>query len=187
MLSELSPAMGRLLISEPFLADPNFARSVVLIAEETDSGVLGVVLNQKSNLMLSDLIPQIGGLSFPMFIGGPVEVDSIFYVHRCYDKIQSGFEIAKGLFWSHDFEVIKDLIDQDNLTNDEIKFFLGYSGWSPNQLNEEIELNTWIVSDQYEADLVFKEKEEEVWSEVIKNLGPKYAHIVNFPQNPNLN
>jgi putative transcriptional regulator len=187
MLSKLSPAIGRLLISEPFLADPNFARSVVLIAEETEEGVLGVVLNQKSNLLLNDLVPGIVGLDFSIFIGGPVEVDSIFYLHRCYDKIPSGFEIAKGLYWSYDFDLVHQLVEDKNLNANEIRFFLGYSGWSSPQLKEEIEQNTWIVSDQYEADIVFSESDEEVWSEVIRNLGPKYAHIVNFPQNPNLN
>jgi putative transcriptional regulator len=187
MLSNLPPTVGRLLISEPFLADPNFARSVVLVAEESESGVLGVVVNQKSNLLLSDLIPKIERSIFPMFIGGPVEVDSIFYVHRCFDKIQSGFEIAKGLYWSYDFDVVHHLIQDDNLNSNEIKFFLGYSGWAPSQLNEEIASNTWIVSDQYKADLIFQEDEKEVWPDVIRNLGPRYAHLVNFPQNPNLN
>jgi putative transcriptional regulator len=187
MLSNLPPSVGNLLISEPFLADPNFARSVVLIAEESESGVLGVVFNQRSYLLLSDLVPKLEGSSFPMFIGGPVEVDSIFYIHRCFEKIQSGFEIAKGLYWSYDFDIVHQLINENNLSADEIRFFQGYSGWAPLQLREEIDSNTWIVSDRYEADLIFHEDDKEVWAKVIKNLGPKYAHLVNFPKNPNLN
>ena len=188
MLSTLKPAQGRLLISEPFLEDPEFMRSVILIADETDSSTLGVILNQKSLLLLSDVLPHIEGLiEFPVFIGGPVERDAIFYIHRCYDKIREGFEIAKGIYWSYNFDIIEGLIERNEISNDEIKFFVGYSGWGQGQLEDELVRNSWIVSDKYHPDVVFSALEEEIWREVIINLGPKYAHIINFPQNPNLN
>jgi len=188
MLSNLKPALGRILISEPFLEDPDFMRSVILIADETEKSILGVILNQKSLLLLSDLIPHLAGdLEFPVFIGGPVERHAIFYLHRCYDKVKDGFEIAKGIYWSYDFEVIGGLIERNEISGDEVKFFIGYSGWAPGQLDMELEKNSWMVSDKYHPDLVFSNLEEEIWREVILNLGPKYAHIINFPQNPNLN
>jgi putative transcriptional regulator len=187
MLSTVQPAKGRLLISEPFLNDPNFKRSVILLAEHEDTATIGFVLNQRSNLLLKDLIPDLEFADYPVYIGGPVGVDTIHFIHRCYDKMNDGLEIAKDVYWGGNFETLKVLIANGNLAVDEVKFFIGYSGWGEGQLDAEVEENTWIVSTQYHPDVLFSGNEEEVWREVIVNLGPKYAHVVNFPQNPNLN
>lgn len=187
MLSPTAPSTGRLLISEPFLSDPNFKRSVVFIAEHEAEGTLGFILNQPSQLLLKDLVPDLGEANFPVFIGGPVEVDTIHFIHRCYDKLNSGDEIANGIYWGGNFETLKILMNNNEIAENEIKFFLGYSGWAASQLQDEIAENTWIVSEKFHQDLVFSHNEEEVWREVILNLGPKYAHITNFPSDPSLN
>lgn len=187
MLSPLKPSSGKLLISEPFLNDPNFRRSVVLIAEYSEAGTLGFVINHKSNLILSDLLPDLENSNFPVYFGGPVAVDTIHFIHRCYDKMNDGEEIAPGIYWGGNFEALTILLKNNSIGPDEIKFFIGYSGWGEEQLAEEIKENTWIVSDQYHPDVVFSNQEEEIWREMIINLGPKYAHVSKFPQNPNLN
>lgn len=187
MLNKIAPKAGNLLISEPFLLDPNFRRSVVLMAEHADVGTLGFILNQPSQLLLRDLVPDLWQATFPVFIGGPVEIDTIHFIHRCYDKLNSGEEIAKGIYWGGNFETLKILVNNHNITEDEVKFFLGYSGWGEDQLDEEIKGNTWIVSDRYDPDVVFANDEEAIWRSVIVNLGPKYAHISNFPSDPSLN
>ncbi|WP_432711653.1 YqgE/AlgH family protein [Pedobacter sp.] len=187
MLSQLEPTAGRLLISEPFLNDPNFRRSVILIAEYSEAGTLGFVLNHKSNLLLSDLLPELDKANFPVYFGGPVGTDTLHLIHRCYDKMNDGEEVAPGIYYGGNLETLKVLIDNDDITADEIKFFVGYSGWGAEQLKAEIQENTWIVSDKYHTDVLFSNNEQEVWREVIINLGPKYAHVSKFPQNPNLN
>lgn len=187
MLSRLEPSVGKLLISEPFLMDPNFKRSVVLITEHQDEGTVGFILNQRSALVLSDLIPELDKADFPVYIGGPVGTDTVHFMHRCYDKLNGGEEIAKGVYWGGNFEALKILISNGFIQPDEIKFFIGYSGWGVEQLKDELKENTWIVSDTYHADVVFSNDEEDLWREVIINLGPKYAHVSNFPSNPNLN
>jgi putative transcriptional regulator len=187
MLSKLKPSSGKLLISEPFLNDPNFKRSVVLLAEHNDDGTLGFILNQPSLLLLKDLVPELLQADFPLFIGGQVEVDSIHFIHRCFDKLNSGEEIAKGIYWGGNFETLKILVNNNSIAQNEIKFFLGYSGWAIDQLVEELKENTWIVSDQFYQDVVFSHNEEELWREVIINLGPKFAHVSNFPSDPSLN
>ncbi|MNR31941.1 hypothetical protein D3C85_1494840 [compost metagenome] len=108
-------------------------------------------------------------------------------MHRCYDKLGGGEEIADGIYWGGDFETLKLLINNNSIQEDEVKFFLGYSGWGFNQLEDELATNTWIVSDQYHQDTIFSNNEDELWKEVIINLGPKYAHVSNFPIDPNLN
>jgi len=187
MLSKTIASTGKLLISEPFLNDPNFKRSVVLIADHGEEGTLGFILNQPSKLLLKDLVPDLGQADYPIFIGGPVEVDTVHFIHRCYDKLNSGEEIANGIYWGGNFETLKILVSNNSISAHEVKFFLGYSGWNETQLKEEIEENTWIVSDKYHQDLVFSHNEEELWREVIINLGTKYAHVSNFPSDPSLN
>jgi putative transcriptional regulator len=187
MLSTTSPSAGRLLISEPFLNDPNFKRSVILLAEHTEEGTLGFILNQPSTLLLKDLVPDLWEANYPVFIGGPVEVDTIHFIHRCYDKLNSGEEIANGIYWGGNFETLKILVNSNSISENEVKFFLGYSGWGEGQLKEEIDANTWIVSSKFNQDVVFSHNEEELWREVIINLGPKYAHVSNFPSDPSLN
>ncbi|WP_379091710.1 YqgE/AlgH family protein [Pedobacter sp. UC225_65] len=187
MLSNITPSAGKLLISEPFLSDPNFKRSVVLIAEHEMQGTVGFILNQPSSLLLKDLVPDLWEANYPVFIGGPVEVDTVHFIHRCYDKLNSGEEIANGIYWGGNFETLKILVNNNSISENEVKFFLGYSGWGESQLAEEIKENTWIVSDKYHPDVVFSANEEELWREVIIDLGPKYAHISNFPSDPRLN
>jgi putative transcriptional regulator len=187
MISRLAPAAGKLLISEPFMEDPNFSRSVVLLTEHGEQGALGFVINHPSLLIVKDLITGFEGPDFPVYYGGPVAMDTLHFIHRSPDKIPDGVEIAKGIYWGGNFESLKALILQGELSTSEVKFFVGYSGWGMEQLEQEMEGNTWIVSDQYDADIVFSSSEEQLWKEVIIHLGPKYAHISNFPQNPNLN
>ena len=187
MLSNISPSAGKLLISEPFLNDPNFKRSVILLTEYSEEGTLGFILNQPSVLLLKDLVPDFGQCEFPVFIGGPVEVDTIHFIHRCYDKLNSGEAIGNGIYWGGNFEALKILINNNAISSNEVKFFMGYSGWGDGQLKDEIDSNSWIVSDKFSQDLVFSHNEIALWREVIINLGPKYAHVSNFPSDPSLN
>lgn len=187
MLSTIEPASGKLLISEPFLNDPNFKRSVVLMVEHGDEGTVGFILNQPSQLLLKDLVPDLWQADFPVYIGGPVEVDTIHFIHRCYDKLNSGEEIASGIYWGGNFETLKILVNSNSIAPEEVKFFLGYSGWGSAQLKSEIAANNWIVSDKYLQSAVFSSNEEALWREVLINLGPKYAHVSNFPSDPSLN
>ncbi|WP_026898134.1 YqgE/AlgH family protein [Daejeonella oryzae] len=187
MLNSNKHQAGSLLISEPFMIDPNFKRSVVLLVEKSEGGDIGFVLNQRSDLLVSDLIPDCWNATFPVFVGGPVGKDTLHFIHRCYDKISSGIEISEGLYWGGDFEGLKMLINSNQIRSDEVKFFVGYSGWGEDQLKSEIEQNSWLIENNYKPDVLFVEDEENLWKEVVISLGPKYAHIVNFPENPSWN
>lgn len=187
MLNRIEPSTGKLLISEPFLMDPNFKRSVILLTEHSEEGTIGFVLNQPSNLLLKDLIPDLWQANYTVYVGGPVEMDTIHFIHRCYDKLNSGEEISNGIYWGGNFETLKILVNNNAIDETEVKFFVGYSGWGEEQLQAEITENTWIVSEKYQKDTLFSHSEEELWRKVIIDLGPKYAHITNFPIDPNLN
>jgi len=187
MISRLQPELGRLLISEPFLMDPNFKRSVVLVTEHQEEGTVGFILNHSSALLLKDVIPELGDADFSVYLGGPVETDTLHFLHRRPDLITDGQEVGKGIYWGGNFETLKVLIANQAIQASEIKFFMGYSGWGNGQLRMEMKDNTWIVSDEFHPDVVFSDNEENLWREVIINLGPKYAHVSNFPVDPNLN
>lgn len=187
MLSLIAPETGRLLISEPFMLDPNFKRSVILITEYGDEGAMGFVLNHESEYRLGDLIPDIQYSELPVFVGGPVGNDTLHFIHRIPEKIEGGIELADGIFWGGDFDAVKELASGYQLLEDEIKFFAGYSGWTPGQLDAEIGDDAWIVTDKYSPAILFTNDEQNLWKEVVKSLGQRYAHIANFPENPELN
>lgn len=187
MLNSTLPAAGRLLISEPFMMDPNFKRSVILITEYSPEGVMGFVLNHESDLLLGDIMPDISYAETPLFTGGPVGSNTLHFIHRCPDKIDGGTDIGGGIYWGGDFETVKTLANTYQLNNDEIKFFIGYSGWSEGQLDDELLEDTWIVANEFDPDILFNHNEENLWKNVVVGLGQRYAHIANFPENPALN
>jgi len=187
MLSSISAAAGRLLISEPFMLDPNFKRSVILLTEYSEAGAMGFILNQPGEFFLGDILPEVSYSEMPVFIGGPVANDTLHFIHCCPEKIEGGIEIAEGVFWSGDFETVKKLITSYQLNSDEIRFFMGYSGWTAKQLDGEIKEDSWIVADKLNKEIIFTKNEENLWREVVIGLGQRYAHIANFPENPELN
>ena len=184
MLSTLAPAAGRLLISEPFLNDPNFVRSVVLLAEYSEVGAFGFTLSEESNLLLNDVLPDIFNSPIPVYIGGPVGLDTLHFIHRS-ELITDGIALGNGIFWGGNIETVRVLIGSGQLLTEEIRFYVGYSGWSAGQLEIEIEENTWIVSELNNSGMIFDEGE--IWKNAITSLGKEYAHMVNFPINPQLN
>ena len=187
MLSTITPAAGRLLISEPFMMDPNFKRSVILLTEYSDAGAMGFVLTQQSEYLLGDLLPDLSYSEMPVYIGGPVGNDTLHFIHRCPEKIEGGIEIWDGIFWSGNFEQVKALLTNYQLNQDEIKFFAGYSGWIAGQLDNELTEDTWIVANKFTPETIFSHDEHNLWREVVIGLGQRYAHIANFPENPALN
>jgi putative transcriptional regulator len=187
MLSPIAAAQGRLLISEPFMMDPNFKRSVILLTEYSVDGAMGFVLNHASEFMLGDLLPDLSYSEIPVFIGGPVGHDTLHFIHCCPEKIEGGVELLDGVFWSGDFEQVKSLLSTYQLKSSEIKFFAGYSGWTKGQLDNELLEDTWIVANKFKPAVVFTHDEQNLWREMVISLGQRYAHIANFPENPTLN
>ncbi|MBK0383944.1 YqgE/AlgH family protein [Pedobacter sp. SD-b] len=187
MLTKDIPTKGSLLISEPFMIDPNFKRAVILITEHSLEGSVGYILNQKSDFVLKDIIPDCWDADFQVYYGGPVATDTLHFIHNCPDRVPNGLDLGNGLFWGGDFEPLKTHINNYNIKDDEIKFFIGYSGWSKDQLDDELALNSWMVSKKYNSEMIFDEDAYDLWKEAVVNMGVKYAHIVNFPNDPALN
>lgn len=187
MLNSITAAAGRLLLSEPFMMDPNFKRSVILLTEYAEMGAMGFILNHQSDYLLGDVLPDVSYSEIPVFTGGPVAANTLHFIHRAPEKIEGGIEIAPEIYWGGDFELVKELVSSYQLDQTEIKFFMGYSGWTPEQLDEEIKENSWLVSDKFSADMLFNSNDQQMWKQVVISMGQRFAHIANFPENPQLN
>lgn len=187
MISQLQPAVGRILISEPFMLDPNFKRSVIYLTQYDENGATGFVLNHRNEGVFGDFIPEVPYSEQPVFTGGPVANDTLHFLHTKPELIAEGMEVVDGLYWGGDFEPIKEMAKANQLNPDEVKFFVGYSGWAAGQLEAELNENVWIVAELADFSLIFTQTESELWKQAVRGLGDRYAHIANFPENPLLN
>ncbi|MEO7312427.1 MAG: YqgE/AlgH family protein [Chitinophagaceae bacterium] len=182
----IAPAPGTILISDPFLKDPNFIRSVVFLCEHREEGSFGFVLNRPYVQTLDQLLPDLDGFPIPVYYGGPVQTDTLHFIHSLPGQIADGQEITDGIFWGGDFEQVLALIRDRTLNLDQVRFFLGYSGWSNGQLDGELEEKSWLTTNG-NRQLVFHPQPEIAWKDAVRLLGPTYEEIINYPIDPQLN
>jgi len=178
---------GQLLIAEPsIIGDLSFNRSVILLADHNEEGSVGFILNKPLEYSINDLLPEIDA-SFIIYNGGPVEQDNLYFIHTIPELITNSIEISNGIFWGGDFELTKNLINEGKINKEDIRFFLGYTGWSSNQLEDEQQANSWIIfSNTYESSIL-KKSSKQFWKEKIIELGGEYIIWSNAPENPILN
>jgi putative transcriptional regulator len=182
----IEPGNGVLLISDPFLKDPNFMRTVVLLCEHNEEGSFGLVLNRKTDHTLSDLITKLEGITTPVYYGGPVQMDTLHFIHQLPQLIPNSQEIASGIYWGGDFEIVSHLLITNQLNTSKIRFYLGYSGWSSGQLGDELKEKSWLTV-QATKQLVFEKDEQSIWKKSLQQMGGQYEQLVNYPIDPQLN
>lgn len=183
--NKIVPQKGKILISEPFANDSYFKRAVVLIAEHNSDGTVGFIINKPLSYSLSEISEEFPNFEVPVSIGGPVERNKIFYIHNLGDKIPGSQQINDKLYWGGDFNVLQLMIETKAITEKDIRFFIGYSGWDKGQLETEIKNNYWLVS-KIENEFVMK-SDKSVWNKAVEKLGSKYNIWKNFPENPSHN
>ncbi len=181
----ISPAKGTLLIANPFLKDPNFVRSVIFICEHNDHGTFGFVLNKNYTLTLNEIIPEMEP-SYPVFAGGPVQTDSLHFLHQYPDLIPGGEEVLDGIFWGGNFESLRIHLISGNIKQDKIRFFVGYSGWTEGQLDDELKADSWLTA-MGTRKIIFKTPAGNTWKDSLKLLGGDYEMMINYPLDPQLN
>lgn len=177
------PKQGSLLISEPFSQDSFFKRSVVLLTEHNENGSLGFILNKPVKMPLTDIVNDFPDIKSTVSIGGPVNTDSIFFIHTLGNAIPNSIQVYDNIYWGGNFDILQLLIKSGAVKNHQVRFFIGYSGWRPQQLNNELERNFWIVSNK-KPNNIMVENDEKVWRESLGLLGDKYRIWTNFPDNP---
>ena len=182
----MKPEKGRLLIAEPaILNDNSFKRSIILLTEHNENSSIGFILNKPLNYTVHDLIPEID-CNFTVFNGGPVEQDNLYFVHRIPNLIPDSIEVAKGIFWGGNFDSLKSLLISNTLKNNDIRFFLGYSGWAVNQLEEELTTESWFITEN-DFPNIFATDNETIWKNKLLQQGGKYKIWANAPSDIQLN
>ncbi|MDR0699663.1 MAG: YqgE/AlgH family protein [Tannerella sp.] len=185
--NNLLPEKGKILISEPFLRDMYFQRAVVLLVEHNEQGSMGLVLNKKTNLCVNDFFEGFENAPrIPIYLGGPVSSDRLFFIHSFGNIIPGSLRINDNLYFDGDFEVLRHCLSGDKAVNDKIKFFLGYSGWTKNQLNGEIKQDSWLVGHSSNRNIMLADGEA-FWKHSVELVGGPYLTWINYPKNPILN
>lgn len=184
----LTPTKGHLLVSEPsILGDISFNRSVILLAEHTAEGSVGFIVNKPLEYSLCDIVKGIGTCDFPIYNGGPVEQDNLYFIHNVPHLIEDSQEISSGIFWGGNFERAMDMVLNKKIDTTQIKFFLGYSGWASHQLDQELKQHSWVLLQNSNPTTLITASSIELWRDLIMQIGGDYLLWSNAPENPQLN
>lgn len=182
----VEPQRGDILISEPYLPDPNFERTVVYLCEHDENGTFGFVLNRKAKANLSEIIEGTSSEA-SIFVGGPVQQDSLHFLHRNQDLASTSKKIAHDTYWGGDFDLLIEMINAGSLNPKDVRLFLGYSGWDIGQLEREMEENSWIILKGATQEMIFDWDNHDLWKECLKTMGGKYRLMSNYPKDPRMN
>lgn len=180
------PRRGCVLLSEPFLDDPYFKRTVILLCEHNEEGSFGFVLNNYVDLTIDRIVPEMPAIEGRISLGGPVKNNNLYYLHALGDRLPNSIPVTDHIYMGGDFELLKKLIEQGEINEGDVRFFVGYSGWSPQQLDGELEAKSWFVTEADEP-LLMDSNVEDLWEKLIGRLGKAYAHLANTPPDPSLN
>lgn len=176
---------GSFLIAEPFLDGDEFTRSVVLLCEHEDSqGSFGLIVNKATDLKVHEVVDNLH-TNQTLYIGGPVEKNTLHFLHTL-PNIENSIPLKDGVYWGGSYDQIKLLDVQGELNKDNIRFFMGYSGWGQNQLKNEISQESWIIAN-INLKKIFSTNSNKMWEAILKKMGGKYRLFSNYPIDPRLN
>ena len=181
------PEPGSILVSEPFLADDYFSRSVIFLCDHNDEGSYGFVLNKFVDNKLSDFIQEFPVIDSKVGLGGPVDTSNLFYIHSLGDEIPNSTPCSKGFFIGGDFKSVCEILKENPEKSSRIRFFIGYSGWSKNQLDDEMKEKSWIVLNDVPQAQILATENDGIWKQTMEKLGGKFKVMSQFPINPSDN
>jgi putative transcriptional regulator len=172
---------GKVLLAEPFMLDPNFKRSAVLLCEHSSEGSIGFIMNKPLQMRIDELIEDFPEFNGEVFFGGPVQTDTVHFIHNIGDLLDDSVPVSNGVFWGGDFEKLKFLISSDMVSESNVRFFVGYSGWSEGQLADEMTYGSWIMANM-DSNYLFKLQPKELWERVMYDKGNAYTVISQIPE-----
>ena len=170
---------GIVLLADPFMLDNNFKRSTILVVEHNDVGSLGFIMNRRVSMRVDELVQEFPEFDAPVYFGGPVGTDTVHYLHRKGDLLEDSDEVTQGIFWGGNYEKLKFLISQKLITPLDIRFFVGYSGWSEHQLQEELDGGSWVTAGM-DPNYLFNTDPDTLWSKVMNNKGNTFSVIASM-------
>jgi putative transcriptional regulator len=177
---------GQILVALPLLNDGDFKRTVILLAEHNKMGSLGFVMNKPMHLTLKDVVSSVHNINMPIYYGGPVAQNQLFYVHTVGKQITESVHIQQNYYWSGNFTQIITGLKNKIILPEQIRFFIGYSGWGAGQLQKEMKEKTWGLLNSTTAELINKHPDD-IWPEQVSRMGANYKVFANIAQEPSLN
>ena len=168
------------------MADPNFRRAVVLLCEHTVEGSFGLVLNRPSGVALSEATDLTLAFDADLWIGGPVQPDTLHYLHPYGHELEDALPVLDDVYWGGAFEPICEGVEAGLFDAERFRFFVGYSGWGPGQLDSEVDEGAWIVLDG-DPEIAFAESDDAMWRSLLRAMGGEYALLSTFPDDPRMN
>jgi len=177
---------GAVLLAEPFSLDTNFKRSAVVLTEHQDEGTVGFIMNKKLDVNIEDLLTEFPEFESEVYYGGPVATDSIHFLHNVGELLEGSERISHGVYWGGDFEKLKFLISTKLVLPKNIRFYVGYAGWSSGQLSDELDYGSWVIANMH-ANYLFKSQSEELWEVIMSHKGDPYSVIAKMPDTINWN
>lgn len=181
------PEPGSVLVSEPFLNDSFFTRSVIYLCDHSPDGSFGFVLNNFMEVGMKELVPDFPDVEIRVSIGGPVDKSNLFFIHSLGDKIPNSQLISGGLYIGGTFDAVKKLLIENKDYAKSFRFFIGYSGWDKDQLESEMEEKSWVVLKNFSEELILDDANNDLWKDLMAKMGGKFQVMANFPINPSDN
>lgn len=176
---------GQLLVAAPSLLDPNFHRTVALIADHGEDGALGVILNRPAELTVGEGVPELSGAldeDEPLWLGGPVRAEGVIVLAEWEEQDDRRPRILGDIGLLAPDTGIDDLAEHARRA----RAYAGYAGWGPGQLEVELERDDWVVLDATVED-VFCTEPEDLWVRVLTREGGSYALLARMPDDPSMN
>jgi len=177
---------GDILIAKPFLQDGHFKRSVLYLCEHNSEGSLGFVINKSHGLLLRDIFPHLKNGNFPLFDGGPVSPNQLFYTHTLGSKLSDSQHVTDNVYWGGNFFQLSEMIEKGEVTSNEIRFYIGYSGWGAEQLTAEIDNDMWFIKPA-DYHKLMQINPDDLWGEELVKINPGYKAFTDFSFDPSLN
>ena len=172
---------GTVLLAQPFMLDSNFRRSAILVCEHNEEGSVGFIMNKPLEMRIDELIGDFPEMNAAVYFGGPVQTDTIHYIHNVGDLLEDSIKVVEGVYWGGDFEKLKFLVKNELVKPENIRFFVGYSGWSEGQLADELVHGSWLTSFM-DANFLFRLPSSELWKTILEEKGKSFEVIAQLPE-----
>lgn len=185
-MEETAIKQGVVLLAEPFMMDPNFKRAAVLLCEHAKGGSVGFIMNRPMAMSIDEIIEDFPEFSSEVFWGGPVQTNTVHYVHNVGDLLDDSVKVTDGVYWGGDFQKLKFLISSQLIKPENIRFFIGYSGWGGGQLEDELEYGSWVLANM-DANYLFNAPPDLLWQQIMTDKGNAFSVIAQLPETMNWN
>ncbi len=179
---------GVVLIATPSLRDPNFRQTVILLCEHGPEGALGVVLNRPTEMNITEVLPQVPileGQPHRVFSGGPVQKDSLLVLYHLNEEVEDTHAVLDGVYLGGNTETLKRILEVP-AEEESFRAYMGYSGWGPGQLENEMKSGSWLIMPA-KPQFVFENQPSELWVDVLQTFGDEYSMYAHMPVDPSLN